>query len=80
MDFVVEALNQAQGTSFDESFFHDLGAETLTMEWDFNKQAGFTEEDDELPSFFFDEPLEPTGKTQRHKAADVNKAMRALIG
>ena len=80
MDFVVEALNQAQGTSFDESFFHDLGAETLTMEWDFNKQAGFTEEDDELPSFFFDEPLKPTGKTQRHKAADVNKAMRALIG
>jgi len=80
MDFVVEALNQAQGTSFDESFFQSLGSETLNMEWDFNKQAGFTEEDDELPSFFFDEPLEPTGKTQRHKAADVNKAMRALIG
>ena len=80
MDFVVEALNQAQGTSFDESFFQSLGSETLNMEWDFNKQAGFTEEDDELPSFFFDEPLEPTGKTQRHKAADVNKALRALIG
>ena len=80
MDFVVEALNQAQGTSFDESFFESLGTETLKMEWDFNKQAGFTEDDDELPSFFFDEPLEPNGKTQRHRAADVNKAMRALIG
>ncbi len=80
MDFVVEALNQAQGTSFDESFFKSLGAETLKLEWDFNKEAGFTEDDDELPSFFFDEPLEPSGKTQRHKAADVNKAMRALIG
>ncbi|MBT5839079.1 MAG: aldehyde ferredoxin oxidoreductase [Rhodospirillaceae bacterium] len=80
MDFVVEALNQAQGTGYDENFFQSLGAETLKLEWDFNKQAGFTEEDDELPSFFFDEPLEPSGKTQRHKAADVNKAMRALIG
>ncbi|MEE2760632.1 MAG: aldehyde ferredoxin oxidoreductase C-terminal domain-containing protein [Pseudomonadota bacterium] len=80
MDFVVEALNQAQGTNFQEDFFKNLGEETLKMEWDFNKQAGFTEEDDELPSFFFDEPLEPTGKTQRHNAADVNKAIRELIG
>ncbi|MAF49823.1 MAG: aldehyde ferredoxin oxidoreductase C-terminal domain-containing protein [Rhodospirillales bacterium] len=80
IDFLVEALNQAHGTGFDEGFFQELGVEALKMEWDFNKQAGFTEDDDELPSFFFDEPIEPTGKTQRHRAAEVNKAMRALVG
>ncbi|NQV54922.1 MAG: aldehyde ferredoxin oxidoreductase, partial [Rhodospirillales bacterium] len=79
MDFVVEALNNAHGTGLDESFFETLGAETLRLELEFNKQAGFTEADDELPGFFFDEPLEPNGKTQRHKAAEVNKHLRTLM-
>ena len=36
----------------------------------FNRQAGFTEEDDELLDFFYDEPLAPTGKSARHHTAD----------
>ena len=77
--FIIGAINDAHGTTLDKSFFDAIGLETLRYEWAFNKAAGFTEEDDELPSFFFDEPLAPTGKKQRHKSADVNRYMRALL-
>jgi aldehyde:ferredoxin oxidoreductase len=79
-DFVVKALNDAHGTSLDATFFDTLGLATLRYEWAFNKDAGFTEKDDEYPDFFFDEPLEPTGKTQRHHAAEVNGYLRELLG
>jgi aldehyde:ferredoxin oxidoreductase len=58
----------------------DLGREVLKMEWEFNRQAGFTEADDELPAFFYDEALAPSGKTQRHDAAAVNKHLSELLG
>jgi aldehyde:ferredoxin oxidoreductase len=78
-DLVVGALNDAHGTNFEPSFFRALGRETLQMEWDFNKQAGFTEADDELPEFFYDEALDPSGKKARHHATEVNQHMRDLM-
>ena len=41
--------------------------------------AGFTDEDDEMPDFFFNEPLSPSGKKQRHASKAVNKHLRTLI-
>ncbi len=78
-DFIVNALNDAHGTSLDVGFFDKLGLDALRYEWAFNKDAGFTEKDDELPAFFFEEPLPPTGKTQRHRSADVNRHLRELL-
>ncbi|MBT5455076.1 MAG: hypothetical protein HOK82_00625, partial [Rhodospirillaceae bacterium] len=48
-------------------------------EWEFNKQAGFTEEDDALPDFFYDEALPPTGKQARHRTTEVNALMREKV-
>ncbi|MDG2033129.1 MAG: aldehyde ferredoxin oxidoreductase C-terminal domain-containing protein, partial [Rhodospirillales bacterium] len=79
IDFVVGALNDAHGTNFDETKFMDIGKEALEMEWQFNKEAGFADEDDEMPEFFFSEALEPTGKIQRHTQETVNKHLRTLI-
>ena len=79
IDFIVDALNEAHGTKFDESKFMKIGREALEMEWRFNKDAGFTDQDDEMPDFFFGEALAPSGKKQRHKSADVNKHLRTLI-
>ena len=53
--------------------------ETLRDEWEFNKQAGFTEEDDKLPDFFHDEALPPSGKQARHRSAEVNAHLRELL-
>ncbi len=80
LELIVTALNDAQGTDFETSFYMDLGREVLKMEWEFNRQAGFTEADDELPAFFYDEALAPSGKTQRHDAAAVNKHLSELLG
>ena len=54
-----------------EEFFESLGDETLRLEHAFNREAGFTEQDDELPAFFYHEPLPPTGRVARFHAGDL---------
>ncbi|MFH1043524.1 MAG: aldehyde ferredoxin oxidoreductase C-terminal domain-containing protein [Pseudomonadota bacterium] len=78
-DLIVTALNDAHGTQLEPSFMQTLGLEVLKMEWEFNKQAGFTEKDDELPDFFYAEPLAPSNKAARHHSAEVNRSMRELL-
>lgn len=78
-ELVVGALNDAHGTELDPSFMQKLGLETLRLEWAFNKAAGFTEKDDELPAFFYAEPLPPTQKAARHRSAEVNRSLRELL-
>ena len=77
--FIVDALNKACGTDLEPSFYRQLGLETLRDEWEFNRQAGFTEEDDKLPDFFHDEALPPSGKQARHRSAEVNAHLRELL-
>ena len=78
-ELIVTALNDAHGTKLDTSFLQTLGMEALRMEWEFNRAAGFTEKDDELPEFFYDEPLAPSNKAARHRSAEINKSMRELL-
>ena len=79
MDLIVNTLNDAHGTNFDASFFTELGREALQLEWEFNRQAGFSEDDDELPSFFYDEALAPSGKIARHHSGQINQHLRTLL-
>jgi aldehyde:ferredoxin oxidoreductase len=79
-DFIAEALNDAHGTALEASFIEDLGREALQLEWRFNKEAGFTESDDELPEFFYSEALPPSGNVARHRSAEVNARLRELLG
>src|SRR5687768_14471551 len=69
--FLVDTLNAAHGTSLTTEFFDALGQDALRMEHEFNKRAGFTEKDDELPAFFYSEPLPPTNNVARFHAGDV---------
>jgi aldehyde:ferredoxin oxidoreductase len=78
-ELIATALNDAHGTNIEPAFIPALGREALKLEWEFNKQAGFTEKDDELPDFFYDEPLAPTNKAARHRSAEVNKSLRELL-
>ena len=71
-EFLSNALNAAHGTSLQPEFFEALGRETLRMEAEFNRQAGFTEKDDELPEFFYREPVAPTNHVARFHGADVH--------
>lgn len=77
-EFLAATLNAAYGTSLTADFFEALGRETLRLEQEFNRQAGFTEQDDELPAFFYTEPVPPTNRVARFHAADVHAMYERL--
>lgn len=69
--FIVEMINNAVGTNLTAEFYMDLGRDVLRYEWEFNKQAGFGVADDELPAFFYNEPLAPSNNVARFHASEV---------
>ena len=74
LDFIVQAINDAHGVELPTRFFTDLGRQTLALENQFNKAAGFASADDELPAFFYAENLPPSDKAARFHTAEVNAA------
>jgi aldehyde:ferredoxin oxidoreductase len=78
LQFITDAINAAQGTSYTPEFFTELGRETLKLEYEFNRRAGFTEKDDELPRFFYEEPLPPTNHVARFHGTDVHRMYESL--
>jgi aldehyde:ferredoxin oxidoreductase len=77
-EFLANAINAAHGTSLTKEFFESLGRDTLRLEWEFNRQAGFTEQDDELPAFFYEEALPPTNLVARFHGSDVHRIYERL--
>ncbi len=73
LDRVTVAINAAVGSELAPSFFDELGRDTLRLEREFNRAAGFTQADDELPGFFYNEPLEPSNRVARFRAREVNE-------
>ena len=54
-------LNARYGWDVDTSILQNLGKETLKLEREFNRLAGFTPADDRLPEWMTREALPPTG-------------------
>lgn len=54
-----DLLNARYGWSVDENILQELGAETLKLEREFNRRAGFTAAHDCLPEWMRREPLPP---------------------
>ncbi len=79
-EFIVNAINAAHGTSLTTDFFEALGRDTLRLEHEFNRRAGFTAKDDELPEFFYTETLPPTNHVARFHGADVHDMYERLPG
>jgi len=79
-DMIVDSINAAFDIGLEHGFLQELGYETIRLEKAFNAQAGFAEEDDELPEFFYAEELAPSGKKARHHAPEVNRIIRDALG
>ena len=71
--FIVEAINNALGTDFPASYYNEIGKETLRLEHEFNRAAGFTDQDDDLPDFFYTESLPPMNRVARFRGEEVNR-------
>jgi aldehyde:ferredoxin oxidoreductase len=55
----LKAINAKFGTDLGPDDIHALGMRVLKAEREFNEKAGFTNQDDRLPRFFYEEPLPP---------------------
>jgi aldehyde:ferredoxin oxidoreductase len=62
-DFVIKRLLQARygWDDLPENVLQALGKETIKLERDFNKRAGFTKEDDRLPKWMTEQPIPENG-------------------
>jgi aldehyde:ferredoxin oxidoreductase len=72
-DFIVAAINNALGTDLAPSFYDELGSETLRLEHEFNRAAGFSDADDDLPAFFYEESLPPMNRVARFYGKELNR-------
>jgi aldehyde:ferredoxin oxidoreductase len=50
------------GAAIGPKEYADMGIRALKAEREFNQKAGFTNKDDRLPKFFYEEPLPPHNK------------------
>ena len=73
VDFLADTINAAVGTELAPTFFQAIGRECLRLEQEFNREAGFETKDDNLPDFFYDEPLPPANQAARFRAEDVHQ-------
>ena len=76
---IANAINDAFDAGMTPDDIRDIGLETLRLEAAFNEAAGFDQDDDELPSFFYDEALPPTGKMARLYSREVKPAIQAMM-
>ena len=62
-DFVVKRLLQARygWDDLPDNVLQALGKETIKMEREFNRRAGFTKEDDRLPKWMTEQPIPENG-------------------
>ena len=51
----------------------EMGRRVLRAEREFNRKAGFTNKDDRLPRFFYEEPLPPHNKVVEISEEDIDK-------
>jgi aldehyde:ferredoxin oxidoreductase len=56
-----ELLSARFGYPVEQEILQNIGEETIRLERDFNRRAGFTASDDRLPTWLCEEPLPPTG-------------------
>lgn len=56
---VRDLINGRYGWGVDENYLTDLGRETILLEREFNRRAGFTSADDRLPEWMTQEKLPP---------------------
>ena len=56
-----DLLNARYGWEVADTILQDLGRQTIRLELEFNRRAGFTKADDRLPEWMTREPLNPHG-------------------
>jgi aldehyde:ferredoxin oxidoreductase len=75
MEITAELINAKYGTELDINSIIEMGKEVLRIEREFNKKAGFTSIDDQLPEFFYNEKLPPKNLEFDIPQEEIDKAL-----
>jgi aldehyde:ferredoxin oxidoreductase len=70
---IAKLLNARYGWSVPDDILQVLGKETLKLEREFNRRAGFTAKDDRIPAWMTREPLSPTNSVFDVAEEDLDK-------
>lgn len=71
----LKAINAKFGLQLGPEDIPALGIRVLQAEREFNRKAGFTEKDDRLPRFFYEEPLPPHNTVFAISDADLDRTL-----
>jgi aldehyde:ferredoxin oxidoreductase len=71
-EVISELLNARYGWQVGADILQVLGRETLTLEREFNKRAGFTAADDRIPEYMRTEPLPPHNSVYDASESDLD--------
>ena len=73
---LLDMINAFHGLNFTADDVTALGKSVLKNERDFNKRAGFTQEQDRLPEYFYKESLPPHNITFKVKDEDLDSVFK----
>ncbi|MFQ5596215.1 MAG: aldehyde ferredoxin oxidoreductase C-terminal domain-containing protein [Anaerolineae bacterium] len=72
LTMIRDLVNGRYGWGVGDNYLKEIGQETLRLEREFNRQAGFNEVDDRLPEWMTEEPLAPLNTVFDVPAEDLD--------
>ena len=72
----IAAINAKLGLQLKPEALTEMGIQVLKAELAFNRKAGFTNKDDRLPRFFYEEPLPPHNVVVEISDEDMDKTFK----
>ncbi|MFQ5340952.1 MAG: aldehyde ferredoxin oxidoreductase C-terminal domain-containing protein [Anaerolineae bacterium] len=72
LTMIRDLVNGRYGWGVDDGYLKEIGRETLRLEREFNRRAGFTAADDRLPEWMTEEPLPPVDTVFDVPATDLD--------
>ena len=78
MSYVANLLNAMYGWDMSAGDVMNFGKEIIKRELEFNRQAGLSEDMNDLPEFFRTESSEPTGLTFNIRKEDLVSIWKKL--
>jgi len=79
LEFISNSISDDFDAGVTPNFIHNIGLKTLRLKAAFNNTARCDEEDNRLPSFFYEKSLPPTDKIVRLRDSEMNAAMQNLL-
>jgi aldehyde:ferredoxin oxidoreductase len=78
MEIVTKAINAMYGLSLSRDDIIQIGKDVIKTELKFNEKAGITQEMNDVPKFFREEPSIPTGLKYTFTREDLKNIWKIL--